>query len=235
MSIVSVWVWTIQTTMFEWVYHNPQFVVHRGRWGRGSVMVFGGISAPQRTELDVVQGKYKCHELSGCYSGTHCRDLGYQNVTWVHSHGRHCSSPRGQDRQNRMEWPALSPDLNPIENTWTILGNNVRNHESSVSTDELIIALQDEWINFRPVVLRFRPWGSIVMIVWDLDGQLPVIRVHLVLTFAWIDHFWPHLSFLTTSSCENTFCTFYSIIHPMKIVHKLMKIWTHDGDYTVKD
>ena len=51
------------------------------------------------------------------------------------------------------EWTNI--DLNPIENTWTILGNNVRNHESSVSTvDELINALHDEWTNIGLLVTR---------------------------------------------------------------------------------
>ena len=56
---------------------------------------------------------------------------------------------------NHKEWPSFSPDLNPIENIYTIFENNVRNHESSVSTvDELIISLQDECTNIGPLVTR---------------------------------------------------------------------------------
>ena len=36
--------------------YDLQFVVPRNWWGRGSVMVWGGISAPQRIEFHVVQG-----------------------------------------------------------------------------------------------------------------------------------------------------------------------------------
>ena len=52
-------------------------------------------------------------------------------------------------RQNnvvRIEWPARSPDMSPIEHVWDILGRRVRSRTPRPRTlHELAAALQDEW------------------------------------------------------------------------------------------
>ncbi|EFN78924.1 Transposable element Tc3 transposase, partial [Harpegnathos saltator] len=47
---------------------------------------------------------------------------------------------------NRLDWPANSPDLNPIEHLWDNLGRKVRNHvPAPQSLRELRIILENEW------------------------------------------------------------------------------------------
>lgn len=47
---------------------------------------------------------------------------------------------------NRFEWPANSPDLNPIEHLWDNLGRKVRNHvPAPQSLQELRRILENEW------------------------------------------------------------------------------------------
>ena len=60
-----------------------------------------------------------------------------------------------QNNVVRMEWPALSPDLNPIENLWSILGGRIHSRDNLVTTvQELTDALIQEWQALDQMVIR---------------------------------------------------------------------------------
>ncbi|GFT57944.1 transposable element Tcb1 transposase [Trichonephila clavipes] len=47
-----------------------------------------------------------------------------------------------------MDWPAYSPDLNPIEYVWDVLDRRIAAHQPPpTSLSELRRALLDEWCN----------------------------------------------------------------------------------------
>ncbi|GFV82411.1 transposable element Tc3 transposase [Trichonephila clavipes] len=49
---------------------------------------------------------------------------------------------------NRMDWPAYSPDLNPIKHVWDMLGRRIAARQlSPTCLPELRRALLDEWCN----------------------------------------------------------------------------------------
>ena len=54
------------------------------------------------------------------------------------------------------EWPANSPDPNPIEQVWDELGRCVRRNHAIHTVNDLAVALQAEWANLpAPFVQRY--------------------------------------------------------------------------------
>ena len=51
-----------------------------------------------------------------------------------------------QQQVIRMDWPSRSPDLNPVEHLWDILGRRIRaNHPPPPNLNVLFQTLQQEW------------------------------------------------------------------------------------------
>ncbi|CAF1538865.1 unnamed protein product, partial [Adineta ricciae] len=48
-----------------------------------------------------------------------------------------------------LQWPAKSPDLNPVEQLWSIIDNKLKSRRMS-SIKELIDGLSAEWLNITP-------------------------------------------------------------------------------------
>nr|CAH7721448.1 unnamed protein product [Callosobruchus chinensis] len=55
----------------------------------------------------------------------------------------------------RLEWPAMSPDMNPIEHVWDYLSRAIFNRNNiPISTQELIVAATEEWDNIPQEVIN---------------------------------------------------------------------------------
>lgn len=54
---------------------------------------------------------------------------------------------------NVLKWPSQSPDLNPIENLWSIIDDKIR-HRSCNNGDELFKSLQEAWNDIPVAYLR---------------------------------------------------------------------------------
>jgi len=53
---------------------------------------------------------------------------------------------RAENDITRLEWPSISPDLNPIENVWDELDRRVRSRRVQPRTcDKLWAALEEVW------------------------------------------------------------------------------------------
>ena len=133
------------------------------RYGGGSVMVWGGFSLHHRTPLHIVNGR-----LTGvAYRDTILRPLvlpalqAVGNGAIFQDDNAPCHRAAvvnaflQQQGVNRMDWPARSPDLNPIEHLWDVLGRRVRAlNPPAVTLQELSQQLQQEWLAIPQHTLR---------------------------------------------------------------------------------
>ena len=143
--------------------YNPQFTVAVNRWGGGSVMVWAGISVTERTDLHIVQGNMNSHYyrenvLQAIVLPLRNR-VGDRFVLMddnARPHRARIITTFLEDNNiQRMEWPAMSPDLNPIENIWGILTTMIRNRNPAITNvATLTAALQEEWNNIPQEVIR---------------------------------------------------------------------------------
>jgi hypothetical protein len=122
-------------------------------------MMWAGISLDGKTELVFVPGGGRG---GGLTSDRYIADIllehvvpyaGYvgDNFLLMHDNAR-CHTSRataqflGEVGIATLDWPALSPDLNPIEHLWDELKKKVRSRNPAPSSvDELKLALIEEW------------------------------------------------------------------------------------------
>ena len=122
--------------------------------GGGSVMVWGGITYDHRTDLV---------RLDGRVTGVRYRDEVLRpvvvpfrrrvgvNFEFQQDNARPHTSRVSRDflTQNNIRvlpWPSKSPDLNPIEHLWDVLGRRVRSRDAPPQTvDAMFEALQEQW------------------------------------------------------------------------------------------
>ncbi|GFV89519.1 transposable element Tcb2 transposase [Trichonephila clavipes] len=144
--------------------NNPSFVHESVRFGGGGVLVFGGISIDGRTDLYIIR--------DGPLTARRYRDEILRPIVVPYAAAigddfilmdDNCRPYRAnlvedflfEEGIARMEWPACSPDMNPIEHVWDAIGRRVAGRQPPPQTlQELERALLEEWDRIPQLVIN---------------------------------------------------------------------------------
>ncbi|GFS97564.1 transposable element Tcb2 transposase [Trichonephila clavipes] len=135
--------------------NHPSNIIERDRYGGRGVLVWGGIMLGSRTDFHIfdagsVNGTRYCNEILLLYVRLFRGAMGLQFLFMDDNSPCHRTVAAEQLLESedieRMDWPARSPDLNPIEHVWDFLGRRLAARTlPPVTIRELRLALQDEW------------------------------------------------------------------------------------------
>ena len=123
----------------------------RDRFGGGSIMVWGGIMGNQKTDLVVIQGNLNAQRYINLLTNTMLPFMQNNGPgTFQHDNARPHTARittqfLNQHNVNVLPWPAVSPDLNPIEHIWDELGRRARSNHQIDTINDLRNALLLEW------------------------------------------------------------------------------------------
>lgn len=132
--------------------HSPRCMRATVKGAQKSVMVWGCFGANGMSELHRVRGRinqadykqiliHKLLPIANRIGGNNY--IFQQDNAPIHTAGTIKSYLRNKN-VTVMEWPPQSPDLNPIENLWFILDNNLKKRNPA-NEDELFRMLNDAW------------------------------------------------------------------------------------------
>ncbi|GFU14537.1 transposable element Tc3 transposase [Trichonephila clavipes] len=136
-------------------YHQEN-TIERHRYGGAGWLVWGGIILGSRTDLHVQSVTMTGHIYRDVILEQHVRlfrgTMGAEFLFMDDNVRPHRANIVDECLQSeditRMDWPAYSPDLNPIEPVWDMLGRRIAARQLPLTClPELRMALLDEWCN----------------------------------------------------------------------------------------
>ncbi|GFX45030.1 transposable element Tcb2 transposase [Trichonephila clavipes] len=136
-------------------HNHPSNIIERDRYGGRGILVWKGIMLGSRTDLHIfdagsVNGTRYCNEILLPYVRLFRGAMGLQFLFMDDNAPCHRTVAAEQLLESedieRVDWPARSPDLNPIEHAWDFLDRRLAARTlPPVTIRELRLALQDEW------------------------------------------------------------------------------------------
>ena len=136
--------------------YSDACVVQRAAFGGGSVMVWGGITGRDRTPLYVIHGnltavRYRDEILNPLvlpFIQAQRRNITFQHDNARPHVARVVNNFLRQHNVQTLPWPAVSPDLSPIEHVWDEMESMLRRQPNQPTTlPQLAQALDQIWNN----------------------------------------------------------------------------------------
>lgn len=136
--------------------YNPECVVPTVKHGGGSIMIWGCMAASGVGEMHVCDGRMdSCKYInvlenvlqlsfSNIFGDTNMENVKFQQDNAPCHKSALTMRWFEENNIDLLEWPAQSPDLNPIEHLWSILKRRIQEH-SITSKETLKNVLQQEW------------------------------------------------------------------------------------------
>lgn len=137
-------------------------IFSRRNCGGGSIMVWAGFSSHGTLTLGFPSTRMNSNEYQNILTANLLPYLAaHNNVNFLiqqdNAPVHNSRSTRAWYNQNGiqvMDWPACSPDLNPVENIWGILSRRVYQHNKVYgSVQDLKAAIEREWAALDPQLL----------------------------------------------------------------------------------
>ncbi|RCN33912.1 transposase, partial [Ancylostoma caninum] len=141
---------------------NP-ITFSRRNFGGGSLMVWGAFCDVAKLEVAFVSCRIDSTEYQGVLQrhllpflrGRRLHKYTFQQDNAAVHASQSTRTWLLENRVNVMDWPACSPDLNPMENLWGILARKVySNNRQFHSIEELKKAIIDAWEDVEDNALR---------------------------------------------------------------------------------
>lgn len=137
---------------------DPKTCMSRN-FGGGSVMVWGAFSLIGKLQLQWISTRMNSDkfiellDFSLVTDAEHLMGKDYifqQDNASIHK-SKVTKTWLNERKINVLEWPSVSPDLNPIENLWGIIAREVYAKDRQYLTIEsLKIAISEAWLNISP-------------------------------------------------------------------------------------
>lgn len=143
--------------------NRPERAIQVAPFRGGTEMFWGGIMFGRRTPLihipGTMTGAYYLENIINPVIIPMGNELGAQFIFMDDNARPHRTRgvQEALENQNitRLEWPAMSPDMNPIEHIWDYVSRAVfRRNNPPRNSQELIVAVTEEWMNIPQEIIN---------------------------------------------------------------------------------
>ena len=131
------------------VKHSPSVMIwgcFSGKKGRGSLFFL-----PPKTTMNSDMYIHVLREKLFPWMELHKVTRFLQDGAPCHTSKRSIAVLKKKEKEfTVMDWPGNSPDLNPIENLWSIMKRKLKKNHTITSLEKLVKEIKVMWVNIKP-------------------------------------------------------------------------------------